>query len=225
MSRKFVGEETEATKCLVGTRSLSRSNQSYDILQVYKCGFCYHIEVLKVCILQVCKSDATGRGQVWTMHWCLHFEKVVQFRCWFSTSCLELERNKSLCLHCIFFHLELHIEIIHFNEKLCNHLPCLLVRWLQTMQLLILPIMYALYINAPFLFLLQAETVCVTQIRQFCQVTNARCGKALEEISWCIWSATYILEHYPYSSWVGWSVMQISLPLLCEVSYKCLGSW
>jgi hypothetical protein len=24
---------------------------------------------------------------------------------------------------------------------------------------------------------------------------------------------------------VGWSVMQISLPLLCEVSYKCLGSW
>jgi hypothetical protein len=43
--------------------------------------------------------------------------------------------------------------------------------------------MYALYINAPFLFLLQAETVCVTQIRQFCQVTNARCGKALEEIS------------------------------------------
>jgi len=49
----------------------------------------------------------------------------------------------------------------------------------------------------------------------FVKVTNARCGKALEEISWCIWSATYIREPYPYSSRVGWSVrMQISLPLL-----------
>jgi len=40
------------------------SFQSAQFLQVCKCGFCYHIEVLKVCILQVCKSDATGRRQV-----------------------------------------------------------------------------------------------------------------------------------------------------------------
>jgi hypothetical protein len=38
--------------------------QSYDILQVCECGFCYHIEVLRACILQVCKSDARGRRQV-----------------------------------------------------------------------------------------------------------------------------------------------------------------